>query len=221
MWELKHSSARKRKRKWTKNCAGLKTLEYLSTIQILPNSELIIPRTRCIFPSESVAHENNAEGALVPQYSQHVPPLRPGAIFPRARKQEQREWCAISTGTQAPHSLLSLPTARAQGHTNGWLLTADWATAAFTWSNQKLWNYSNILVTGHPSDQNPFPTQKALPICLQIAFFKCMWAFPGSHFQVPLAKRQFCICPSYRDLRCLSKFLLRSLREPETSCSSK
>lgn len=157
MWELKHSSARKRKKKWTRNCAGLETLEYLSTIQILPNSELIIPRTRCIFPSESVAHENNAEGALVPQYSQHVPPLRAGAIFPRARKQEQREWCAISTGTQTPHSLLSFPAARAQGHTNGWLLTADWATAAFTWSNQKLWNYSNILVTGHPSDQNPFP----------------------------------------------------------------
>lgn len=66
MWELKHSSAKTRKRKWARNHAGLKTLKHLFTLQILQNSELIIPRKRCRIPSEGLAHENNVEGALVP-----------------------------------------------------------------------------------------------------------------------------------------------------------
>lgn len=132
MWQLKHSSARTRRRKWARKCAGLKTFVRLFTIQIPPNSELIISRTRCRFPSEGVAHEKNVKGALVPNTANMCLLWEPVPLFPR--KQEQREWCAISTDT--PWHLTVTPTqsppARAQGHTNGWLLPSDWETAAFT-----------------------------------------------------------------------------------------
>lgn len=158
MWELKRSSARTRKRKWARNCAGLKTPECLSTMQILPNSDLIIPRRRCRFPSEGAAHETNVEAALVHgtantcllwelvPYFLGLENKNRGSDVPSQQ---------VHVGTPQLH-LLSFPLARTKGHTNGWLLTADWATAAFTWSNQKFWNYSNVLVVGHPSDQNLF-----------------------------------------------------------------
>lgn len=104
-----------------RNRAGLETLAHLFMIQILPNSELIIPRTRCRFPSEGTAPENNVGGALVPNTAnvcllwEQVPYFLGLENTNRGSDVPSQQ---VHFGTSQLH-LLSLPPARAQGHTNG------------------------------------------------------------------------------------------------------
>lgn len=192
MWELKCSSARTRKTKWVRNRAGLETLAHLFTIQILPNSELKIPRTRCRFPSEGTAPENNVGGALVPNTAnvcllwEQVPYFLGLENKNRGSDVPSQQ---VHFGTSQLHPL-SLPPARAQGHTDGWLLPADWATAAFSGatSNFEITPTSLSLVKTPflegPSDQNSFSRRLGQSVT-KLSSSKACELFQGLTFKFP------------------------------------